>query len=592
MSSYWIASNKSPVEQRSVSIPATNGTDYIAGQEIRISIDPSLKYFNPSQSYLEWDAKVVPPTYSASGTDNLPCPTKLQLDAEIGSQVLCRSVRIHSMDGTLLEEIDNYNTKVAMEYDYHTNDSLRGKRALTEGTGFYNSDYRGTKGSTKSYANNVDDNTYFKVQQGDPINASWTAANFVNAKCCLPLHTGILGNDAVFPNHLLGGITITILLEDSNRVFRQVDSAMRFRRLTLNPMFNEANVLTGGNTPSASVKTNGSFIAINLQEHNSQHTLPQKCPFVIGEKIGFQRWIGGNASVVAFTGNKPVIRNIDMDGSRIRLEFNASVTVNGKGMDNAAQNIFLFSDSVADATSYDPTYQISNVNFICQEVIPTPEDERKMMSMLKEGGTLNYDFLSSTTYKYSQLASDRVANIRLPINNSRAKSIICVPTDGSVYNSKENINASLTYKVNQNENLNASNFYLRSNRSGLVGISDHVSDYQWLYGEPARLQPNRRVSLSKVSSDKSIDAQHLLELDKALSQAGISAHSFQAFNQNFCIGRALALGDAVYSGRNKDFSLQVNYNETTAPTKNKLWCCFCYHIRRIQIQNGNIDVIV
>lgn len=589
--SYWIASNKSPVQQRSVSIPAQNGTDFLAGQEIRIKIDPSLKYFNPSQSFITWNSKIVPPTYSADGTDNLPCPTKLQLDSEIGQQVLCRSVRIHDLAGNLLEEVDNYNTKVAMEYDYHTNDSLRGKRALTEGTGFYNSDYRGTKGSTKSYANNVDDNTYFQVPDTADLSASWTADNFIDAKCCLPIHTGILGNDSVFPNHLLGGVVVTILLEDNNRVFRQVDSAMRFRRLTLNPLFNQATRYGNGLVPNASVETNGSFVAFDVQEHNSQNGRPQKSPFVVGEKLGFQRWIGGNASVVAFTGDKPVIKKIDMNGNNIRIELNASVTVNGKGMGGVGEQTFVFSDSVADADNYDPTYQVSDVNFICQEVIPTPEDERKMMSMLKEGGTLNYDFLSSTTYKHSQLASDRVANIRLSgINNSRCKSIICTPTDANVYTSKENINASLTYKVNQNENLNASNFYLRSNRSGLVGISDHVSDYQWLYD--GRLQPNRRVSLSKVSSDKSIDAQHLLELDKALSQAGITAHSFQAFNQNFCIGRALALGDAVYDARNKDFNLQINYNETTAPTKNKLWCCFVYHIRRIQIQNGNVQVIV
>ena len=590
--SYWIASNKSPVSQRSVSIPAENGVDYIAGQEIRIRIDPTLKYFNPSQSYLEFDAKVVPPTYSATGQDNVAAPTKLQLDTEIGAQVLCRSVRIHDNNGTLLEEIENYNTKVAMTYDYHTNDSLRGKRALTEGSSFYNSDYRGTKGTTKSYANNIDENTYFRVPTTDPINASWTSDDFINAKCCIPLHTGILGNDSVFPNHLIGGCTITILLEDNNRVFRQLDSAMRYRRLPLNPIFNQANRF-GSAVPNASVLTNGSFSVFDLQEQNSQHTNPQKCPFVVGEKLGFQRFVDetGNASVIPFGGGvKPVIKEIGMNGNNIKIELNASVTVVGLGMSNASADIYVFSESVGDATNYDPTYQISNVNFICQEVMPSPEDERKMMNMLKEGGTLNYDFLSSTTYKYSQLSSDRVANIRLPINNSRAKSIIAVPTDGSVYTSKENINASVTYKVNKNEGFNASNFYLRSNRSGLVGISDNVTDYQWLYD--GRLQPNRRVSLAKVSSDKSIDAQHLLELDKALSQAGITAHSFQSFNQNFIIGRSLALGDAVYSAQNKDFSLQINYNETDAPTKNKLWMCFVYHIRRIQIQNGNVEVIV
>ena len=588
--SYWIASNKSPVSQRSVSIPAETGTDYIAGQEIRIRIDPSLKYFNPADSYLQFNALVVPPTYSADGTDTVATPTKLQLDTEIGGQVLCRSIRIHDNNGTLLEEIDNYNTKVAMTYDYHANDSLRGKRALTEGSSFYNSDYRGTRGTTKSYANNIDENTYFRVPTTAALNASWTSADFVPAKCCLPLHTGIMGSKRVFPNHLLGGITITILLEDNNRVFRQLDSAMRFRRLQLNPMFNQATRFGNGLTPNASVLTNGSFQAFDLLEMNSVTQIAQSCPFVVGERLGFQRDVAGNASVIAFTGNAPVVKEINMNGNNVRVVLNASVTVNGKGMDSGAQDIFVFSDSVANADSYDPTYQVTDVNLICQEVMPSAEDERKMMSMLKEGGSLTYDFLSSTTYKYSQLSSDRVANIRLPINNSRAKAVIAVPTDATVYTSKENINASLTYKVSQNEGTTFNNFYLRSNRSGLVGISDHVTDYQWLYD--GRLQPNRRVSLTKVSSDTSIDAQHLLELDKALSQAGITAHSYQQFNQNFCIGRALALGDAVYDARNKDFSLQINYNETTAPSKNKLWMCFVYHIRRIQIQNGNVSVIV
>ena len=51
--SYWVASDKIPVQQKSVSIPAENGTNYIAGQEIRIRIDPSLKLFNPLGTFLQ-----------------------------------------------------------------------------------------------------------------------------------------------------------------------------------------------------------------------------------------------------------------------------------------------------------------------------------------------------------------------------------------------------------------------------------------------------------------------------------------------------------------------------------------------------------
>ena len=100
--SYWVASDKIPIQQKSVRIPAENGTDYIAGQEIRLRIEPTLKFFNPSETYLEANVLIKPPTYSASGIDNLPCPTRLFLDAETGFQSLCRSVRVHDSNGVLL----------------------------------------------------------------------------------------------------------------------------------------------------------------------------------------------------------------------------------------------------------------------------------------------------------------------------------------------------------------------------------------------------------------------------------------------------------------------------------------------------------
>ncbi|GAG01355.1 unnamed protein product, partial [marine sediment metagenome] len=86
----------------------------------------------------------------------------------------------------------------------------------------------------------------------------------------------------------------------------------------------------------------------------------------------------------------------------------------------------------------------------------------------------------------------------------------------------------------------------------------------------------------------SIDAQHLILLDQALSQAGITGHSFQRFNQNFVIGKPLALGDGVYNGVGKDFSLQVNYSDSSA--KNKLWCCYVHHIRRIVVSGDSVSV--
>ncbi len=593
MTSYWTASDKIPVQQKSINIPAENGTDYIAGQEIRVRIDPTVKFFNPQDTTLQFDVQITPPSYSTTGRDNLPCPTRLGLDAEIGAQCLIRSLRIHDSNGVLLEEIDNYNTLVALKYDYHTNESLRNKRGLTEGSTQHRPETRGTQGNMKSQANDYYNNPYVKSDYTSAtISASFTGSDFLTAKVELPLHSGILSNDKIFPNMLLGGITVTLLLEDANKVFRQVDGAMRFRKLTLNPMFLDRKNPAGVNS---SVPTNGSFSSMRLRQRNNIANSPFQCPFVVGEKLGFQRHVDGNASVVVFqnASHEPVIKNITTDGDYIRINLNASVQVNGKGMNSGSESIFVFSKSVGDATNYDPIYTVSNVNLIVQQVMPPASYESTMMRKMKEGGTINYDFHSFTTYKFSQLSSDRVANIRFPINNARCKSILCVPTDATVYTSKENINASKTYIIDNFFNttqLNRPDFELRSNRSGLVGISDQVTSYQFLYD--GRLQPNRQVSTTKTSSGISISQQHMIELDKALSQAHINGHSMSKFNQNFVIGRALALGDAVYDARNKDFSLQVNYEGSTAPTKNKLWLSFVSHIRRIEVSGNSVQVIV
>jgi hypothetical protein len=589
--------SKEPVLQKSVRIPAQNGVDYIAGQEIIIRIDPNLKYFDPSQTYLEGKVKINAPTYTNQPHGGVSVagatPTRLQLDAETGAQCLCRTIRIMDSNGVELEAIENYNTMVAFMYDYQTNDSMKNKRALTECSGFNNTDHRGTRGSTKTSGNNLEINPFYENEEGSTTNASWTDANFINAKFCIPLNTGIFGAESkAFPNAMLGGIQISILLEDTNRVFRQVDSAMRFNRLTLNPLFLDAKEF--GASTYASVPNNGSFNTFRLQSANSQHTEPQQCPFVIGEKLGFQRYVDNNASVVAFTSASgiPVVKEITMNDNYIQIELNASVEVDGKGMDNSAQDIFVFSQSVQDTTSYDPTYTVSDVNLIVQEITPSSKIESQMMSALKSGGKMVYDFMSVRNYKSSQLSTDRVFNMRLPLMESKAKAIFSIPTDGTVYTSQQNINASETYKVAVNDQRTANpDYYLRSNRSGLVGICDHLSDYQWIYN--GRLQPNRKVETSKVANSLSINAQYLHELDKALSSSKIFGHSLAKFNKNFAVPRALALGNGVYDARGKDFVLQLNYNETTAPTKNHLWMNFVYHIRTIEIMaNGNVQVIV
>tara|TARA_R100001369_G_scaffold79532_1_gene109575 strand:+ start:126 stop:1862 length:1737 start_codon:yes stop_codon:yes gene_type:complete len=575
--SFFVADNKIPIQQTSIGIPSTNGLSYNPGQLVELYVDPQqVKFFNPKDSYLQFDVKVQMPN------DTLGQATRLMLDSHIGAQSLIREIRIHDgNNNALLEEIVGYNIATMVKYDYSANDSLRNKRALTEGAGVNKAPY-GQCGTTRSYQNSAENQYTFA--SSSPTTAQLTNASYQNCKVCLPLNTGIFSNDKVFPCMLTNGLRISILLEDSVRCVRQMEGNSLNRKTTLNPFFHSSNgCLTNANGSLSKGVNYTSFYVDNTNGYTDASNLP----FVVGETIGFFTQTGASGYVPSFKPElAPIITGIAFDATfkRIKLtttsfSLTASLTtgVNGSHV--------LYSTSSERGAPYNTTYRVSNVELYLQVVDMGAQYEADMMRRMKEGGTINYDFLSLTNYRYSQLAGDIVANIQLNIENRRIKSIICVPCDSSVYTNTQVLSASGTY---EEENAGDNNYLLFQDRCGLVGISDNITSYQFLYA--GRLQPSRLVDCKRTSSKSGVSQQALIELEKSLSSANITGQSMLEFNNNFVIGRSLtAGGSGVYDGRNKQFALQVNY-QGTPPTKNKLWNCYSHHIRRLIIKGDSIMV--
>ncbi len=587
--SYFDADTKIPIEQTSISIPSENGLSYNSTQVIEIAVPPTPKFIQPKESYLQMNVKIKG---SATGK-----PVRLQLDSEIGGQVLIKDIRIYDGNkNTLLEEITDYNTMVSVKYDYETNQSLKNKRALTEGSTISIPGGRSTRGATETQLNQVSGNPYYKPIEGDTTTV-FSDDEYVNAKLCLPLHTGIFQNDRVFPLLLTNGLHISITLEDNSKVFRSLDGVALNRRTTLNPIFHSTNgcATTGSLTGSGSQTTTYYVANANNQK------LVKNFPFVVGQSFNLYDVVNEVAATWTTAGGDatPKITGISASSNGLILvETSASSASNltlAGGIQTDGKWVFI-DTAVDEASVYNPTYTVSNVELVLQQINVDSRYEQGMMAKMKEGGTITYDFLSVTNYRYSQLVSDRVANIQLPIQNSRAKSIICVPTDSTVYTSKQNINsgdnaqtssATLTYELSIPSDRDKYNY---SCRSGLVGISDNITNYVFNYD--GRLQPSRNVDLSKTSSKFSISQQGLIENDKALTSAKINTHSMRNYNENFIIGRALALGSGVYDARNKQFALQVNYQETLAPEKPKLWKNYVFHLRRLNIKGDSVSVEV
>jgi hypothetical protein len=210
-----------------------------------------------------------------------------------------------------------------------------------------------------------------------------------------------------------------------------------------------------------------------------------------------------------------------------------------------------------------------------------------MLQKAREGKAIEFDIHSVTNYKNSLLASDRQTSFLIHAQNSRAKSLIVQPCDSSIYTSAQLISASETYKITED----AMDTKLNSNRSGLVGVCDELSSVQ--YQINGKLVPSRPISTKKCATRESIDAFHLYELEKTLDNAGVVPRSFRKYLENWNLGRGFATQQGAMDLRDKDLSVLLKYEETSAPSKNKIINSFVFHVRRLVMRgSGAVEVIV
>ena len=578
---FFVAQNKIPLDETYVAIPSQNGLSYDAQKLIEFYIPPNVDTFKPKNSYLQFDLTL--------SQDSSASTTRLQLDELIGGQCLIDTIRIHSGDKTqLLEEIRHYPVHVAMKYAYHSTPTLKDLRALNEGCGIWTPDTRGTRGTSKSMLTNHKFSPYYKSVSGTQTIASkFTNTNsYIQCKLKLPLHTGLFQNDKVVPCGLMNGLFVTILTSENKRVFRQLDSVNASRRLQLNPLFHSVN---GDNAAPASWGSGaaGSSNVFYCRVDNNNFEVAN-FPLVVGETLAFMNV--DTRAEITLTGDNS-INQLEVEGSGsskfIKVTLNASCEISASMDATTTARFALFSTSVRGATTYNPSYSMSNVELVLCQIDMGVAAKAEIQRDMREGKMMVYDFLSTQVYNYSQLSGDRVANIGIPANHQRAKSIICVPTDASVYSIKDSISCTGTYEIAQD----VYDSRLLSSQSGIAGISDRLTEYFFFYD--GRNQPSLNVKTEKISSKTSIDAIPILELDKALFQAGMPALSMNRFQENFAIGRAFSLNNGTYDMRDKDCRLNVYYQDSAnAPSKDKLWCSFVYHIRRINIRSDSVQLEV
>jgi hypothetical protein len=672
MSGFWSSDDKIPVRQTKVSIPAENGLNFKSNQVINFMIPSTTQFIQPKETYLRFDVKIDDTTWAADGTQ------RFQLD-KMGGSVVIRDIRIYAggAGGTLLEEIQGYNVLTGVRYSYEQNESLRNKRSLTEGASQFNPKCRSTFHNTESSTNNVTENPYFDAMT-DSVAEQTTAHVSRKVKCLLPLHTGIFQNDKVFPCLLTDGLRIEILLESAPRCIIPLSQVSDNCHLNEKVIFHGLDGLDGGQGAGTNAWDNGgaqSPTEIWVRRDNSQ-TTAETFPFAIGEMFDFVNMCDDQSAATGVLANtaSPILGYTCADGNPMTIQAiqhypfassagggvaaggdwgltkitlvsaatRSAAAANNRvmgGNSEAGAVWVMVSRTLTKASASQMSlldYELTDVELIVQQLEMPSGYTSKLMKMMKEGGSLNYDFLSYRNYKYSALSGDTQVNMRLPLVESRAKSIICVPTDSSVYTDKTQIQGTpceasgvvglhaliggvaqytafdsveaAKYAYDHNNELifspeAAANEYVPnySQRSGLVGIGDYLTSYQLFYD--GKLNPSRLVDCKGVSSGRTLSQQWAIETEKALAMGGIRPLSFRDLHENFIVGRALSLQDGVYDARGKDFNLQLSYEGTSviaapinltnaSPTKNKLWNNYCCHLRRLVVRGNAISLEV
>ncbi len=591
MSAYWTADQSARVGEKKISVPSENGLSYSPGQKVQIFVDPSTKFMDGRESYLQFNVKLKLP---AGGT-----PTRLQLDK--CTSTLIKNCRIYDGSrGQLLEEISDYASYVSVKYDYDKDTTTENMRALVEGCAVHQPENRGTEGTTKTGMANTTTNPYFKKTSGNQT-VAFSDSDFLNAKVSIPLHTGIFADSvSIFPIMMTSGLYIELDINSAENVIKQLDSVLQDTRTPLNPHFHSLNGRESPNENNWANAAAATVFYVSTKNNLDGADRVARFPFVVGETINFCRANnnGSESDLSATATISEINLSAAADAGNGLIEITLASAVTNDGVALVKDEWVIYSTAVADAASYDASFEISNVNLIVSQVMLDPQYEAGMISKVREGRAIEFDIMSTTNYKHSILATDRQTTFQIFAQNSRAKALMVIPQDSSVYTSAQLISGSGTYVITGTDNSvdnttskNLNDICLASTRSAYTGICDELSSVQ--YQIDGKRVPSREISTKKIATKNSLDAFHLYELEKTLDNSGIKPRSFSEFMNNFIFGRSFSAGGqgGVLDLRGKDLAVMLRYQTANAPTKPKLFNSYVFHIRRLVIRDGSVEVI-
>ena len=552
------------VPTKTVSIKPEAQIDYNPGNQnnIRWLVPQHLGFFDPRQTQLKYKL-----TMSGRGLAR-PSP-------RAGSHALLRDLRI--MDGTgstELESIQDYNVLTSQWWGYTQNESIAHKRDMFEG---------------RSANQNVDNQLLYGAA------GAWQTAEVTTSRVAKtieitqPIYSGILGGDRVFPVVATQGLRCQMTLDNKNRSLENpTDLGIK---LGLNDLETKIAVegATGADNTAKNIKAavDSSFtVSIRRPEDSAngrgvnRNALPfNNNPFDIGDLLYIAKADRSDENTLG------VITSFDSDGdndlvikyipNRANNQALGATAPAGTGIDYPiASRIYIKQEErsngvvVADvpATQIEQaavpiSYSIQDIEMLMLQVQPPQGYIEGMMKQVASDKGLSMDFRTWQLYRFNLSTTNGLTNQLIPATQTRAYSIMSVPLAIA----------------------NQSNIALDS----FKGETDGCQNYQYVYG--GSLIPDRPISLVRYTqTPKRTDALHIVELEKALVNAGYGVRNLLRVPDRFLIGRAFSKYGQVMNLNPQDLSLRVEYE---GAVNEKLFEHFIQSLRRVNISSKGVMVM-
>ena len=553
-------SNSMPIENYSVVQPSTQQKTFTENNICRFSLPfTSIPFFDPHESYLQLNAK---------------CNYDAKMELNGNSSVIIKYIRL-SVNGQVLEEIDEFNQLAHIYNHYGQDDSSRSQESVFT----------------------LDSGEIFTT--GLMGNQGGALANGVkNVKLIIPMkECGLFSSLEIVPLMAFGNnLDVEIRFAPDKEVLKTyarngvnqalaVDTAPVDGRPNLAPS-GQTKIKVSNATVNATVIGNaGNPFLVSLPTVG--WTSVGDCPIQVGDKIALRK--DADNSKVDATGD--VFESMTVASvSRVAttaltdnpLQIQITISDNaGAGIDPTANGTtgantahLTLVKTVADVAIPAGTLTYSNVEWYIQKVVPPVQYVNSLTKQLQSPQGFQYDIHTWTTYKSTLLAGVESQTIEIPAYQSRAKSVLIVPRTQ---------NQNVVFNIN-NDSANATYNY--------NGQFSNLRDYQWQVNNGLRV-PTRPVNLDVMDGImKHLSAEHLIQITQALGSSNIGVRNIKSSHDNFLIGRQLS----KYGGTSRLTSamrVYLNYQNkdgASAPTAGLQPITFINHINRVSVNTQGLQV--